>query len=261
MSVSEYTDMKSNNLLTVRRIFGILLSVSVLVSGACLIAGCLSIWFCEEGEYTRPLVIETLSTVALPLLITVVLTVIGFVLEFLLPDVKKKCAEPKNNAAILARLNESRDASNGDFEAVFKERNKRKKRATVLISLICVAAVAFLAYALVPSNYSADINASVIDAMKVFLPCLALPFGYAVYVAYSNEKSLLREIELVKAIEATDKKEKSAPAAENKKVLLAVRLSLLFVALAVCLFGYFSGGFNDVLTKAVNICTECIGLG
>ncbi|MBQ3229893.1 MAG: hypothetical protein IJB49_02620 [Clostridia bacterium] len=62
-------------------------------------------------------------------------------------------------------------------------------------------------------------------------------------------------------MEATDKKEKSAPAAENKKALLAVRLSLLFVALAVRLFGYFSGGFNDVLTKAVNICTECIGLG
>ena len=41
----------------------------------------------------------------------------------------------------------------------------------------------------------------------------------------------------------------------------AARAILLAVALALLLHGYFTGGTADVLTKAANICTECIGLG
>ena len=40
-----------------------------------------------------------------------------------------------------------------------------------------------------------------------------------------------------------------------------IRYALLIAAAALALFGFFSGGTADVLTKAVNICTECIGLG
>ena len=35
----------------------------------------------------------------------------------------------------------------------------------------------------------------------------------------------------------------------------------ILVALGMLLYGLFSGGAADVLTKAVNICSECIGLG
>ncbi|MBQ8324841.1 MAG: thioredoxin [Clostridia bacterium] len=41
--------------------------------------------------------------------------------------------------------------------------------------------------------------------------------------------------------------------------LLAGGLALIAVALIV--LGRTSGGAADVLTKAINICTECIGLG
>ena len=43
--------------------------------------------------------------------------------------------------------------------------------------------------------------------------------------------------------------------------LTAIRIAVLCAALFFLLLGYFSGGSTDVLTKAVNICTECIGLG
>lgn len=36
---------------------------------------------------------------------------------------------------------------------------------------------------------------------------------------------------------------------------------LLAVALIMCLYGFLSGQAQSVLTKAVNICMECIGLG
>lgn len=243
-----------------RRVFGAILSVFVLLSGICLIAGCLTIWFSKEGEYTRPLVIETIRTVAAPICVCIALTIVGFVLEWVFPAEKKLKTE-KNSAALLARLTETRDLSKGDSEAIIKERKKRKNRAVVSLVLLCVTASVFLCYALVPSNFEADINSSVIAAVRILIPCLAIPFGYAVYAAYSNEKSLLREIELIKKLPASDKKEKSDPADDNGNAVLAVRMLVLLVAASILIYGFVSGGTADVLTKAVNICTECIGLG
>ncbi len=41
----------------------------------------------------------------------------------------------------------------------------------------------------------------------------------------------------------------------------AVRLCLLAAAALLTVLGILNGGMQDVLTKAVWICTECIGLG
>ncbi len=43
--------------------------------------------------------------------------------------------------------------------------------------------------------------------------------------------------------------------------LSAVRGALLLIALILVILGIVNGGLRDVLIKAVNICTECIGLG
>jgi len=41
----------------------------------------------------------------------------------------------------------------------------------------------------------------------------------------------------------------------------ALRAALYAAAVALLAAGILNGGLNDVLVKAVNICTECIGLG
>jgi len=41
----------------------------------------------------------------------------------------------------------------------------------------------------------------------------------------------------------------------------ALRACLLAAAAALILLGILNGGLQDVLTKAIWICTECIGLG
>ena len=40
-----------------------------------------------------------------------------------------------------------------------------------------------------------------------------------------------------------------------------LRAALYAAALLLLILGIFNGGLNDVLVKAINICTECIGLG
>ena len=53
------------------------------------------------------------------------------------------------------------------------------------------------------------------------------------------------------------------PPAETKPArhLAAARLVLLGAAAVLVVLGAMNGGARDVLVKAVNICTECIGLG
>ena len=43
--------------------------------------------------------------------------------------------------------------------------------------------------------------------------------------------------------------------------LLAARLAVLAAAIVLIVLGVLNGGMADVLGKAINICTECIGLG
>lgn len=42
---------------------------------------------------------------------------------------------------------------------------------------------------------------------------------------------------------------------------ITLRAALTALAALLLILGAFNGGLNDVLVKAVNICTECIGLG
>ena len=44
-------------------------------------------------------------------------------------------------------------------------------------------------------------------------------------------------------------------------VIPMIRMVLLAAAVLFIVLGVMNGGLYDVLVKAINICTECIGLG
>lgn len=54
--------------------------------------------------------------------------------------------------------------------------------------------------------------------------------------------------------------QKKEPVITHKSALI-IKILIIFVAIVLLISGAIYGGFKDVLTKAVNICTECIGLG
>ena len=91
------------------------------------------------------------------------------------------------------------------------------------------------------------------------LPCLAVPFGYGIYASSSNRKSLDRQWELVKRLPSVKACEDTQN--RNEKNRFALLLGLTLVALLLIVVGRLMDGAADVLTKAINICTECVGLG
>ena len=142
--------MLNFNATKLRRTYKILLSASIIISGICLIVGCVSIYYAGNG-YSREIVAETFSKIDIPIYISLLLIIGDIIWELISPTVSKK-----------------------------KTANKKKSE---------------------PEQNT---------------PC--------------------------------------------KKVKI-IQLSILGFAIVIALIGALLGGYSDVLTKAVNICTECIGVG
>lgn len=255
--------MKKEHSALFRRIYSILLSVSLAVAGICLIVGCVAIYSSGERAFTREIVGETFAKIAIPVYVCLAMTVIGFVIELFIPAAEnEKKFIPY--AFLLKRMAGKKSLDGCDSETlalISRERKSRRLHVGILIALLCISGVVFSVYALNPANYhQSEINSSMINAMKWLFPCLAIPFGYAVFVAYRNEKSIKRELALLKPLPNAENA-CAATASSNRKILVAVKTVLLAAGIAAIIYGIYAGGVGDVLTKAINICTECIGLG
>ena len=249
---------------TVHTVYGIVLSVSAVIAGICLMVACYGIYTSGDKPFTHQSVAAAFSQIAVPVYICLALVIGGFILDIFLPSEKEKRKVQKQYPLILANLHKKADLDlcEGKLRtAILAEQKKRKTQLFISLGILAACSVVFLVYALIPSHFhQSEINTSMVNAMWWLLPCLAIPFGYAVFAAYYSNKSIQKEIELVKlaprAVGA-----KPAPAPGKKSVLPCLRWGLLAVGIAILVYGYFAGGTADVMTKAINICTECVGLG
>ena len=108
------------------------------------------------------------------------------------------------------------------------------------VSAGAIVGVAIISYALAPLLVQSTLKASqTVIYVLVFLFAAVIAACFAVY-------------QTVKC---------RIPDRVNSIILLSARIALGVIAITFILVGIFNGGANDVLIKAINICTECIGLG
>lgn len=134
---------------------------------------------------------------------------------------------------------------------------------TAVYAVLCVACLVLpLLYLCNAANFpGADITREVRAAALYVLPFLpVLLIGGITYIGVMH-LLMKRESDAVKAAVAAAQpvhKDSSHTPARIRKV---ARITLLAVGLALFVLGIFNGSMSDVLAKAINICTECIGLG
>jgi len=249
---------------SIRLIYDILLSISIVAAGACLIAGCLVIYFGGgEQPYSREIVLQTLGNIAVPLIVCALLTVGGFVWDFLDAAPKQKLKVTADTPSLLARMYTKKDLASADEAtrlALRKEQHRRRLHAVIRTVSVVIGSAVFAVYSFQPTNFSdTDINGSVIRAVTVACVCFLIPCIYAIVTAFINAKSYNRELALLKTVAAAPPAEESLPT--RSREIAVLRTVLLTAALLFVIYGILAGGTADVLTKAINICTECIGLG
>jgi len=246
--------MKEKHLNILWLCFKIILSLSIICAGLCLIYGVLCIYFIE-GEYSRQIVADTFKSIAVPVYIGAGLSAISL----FLPLVNEKSKTKISPKFKLELLNQRKDLSalTENNKIFLKKQQKNRKLIQILEALvIAVSIVAFLIYGLNGNNYTKDINASVINAMYVLLPCLLAVFITTAICESFKDKSYKAETDILIKLPSL----KTEPSKADKK-LLVIRCIILLAAILMLVLGLATGGVYDVLTKAVNICTECIGLG
>lgn len=252
-------------------IYGIVLSAVTILAGICFIAACCNIYYSGVASgasqiYTREIVAESFSKIAIPVYACLTLVIGGMVLNLALPMEKPRLKPEKNLQLILRKLQEKTDLAGCDnalHTAIEKQKHLRKVCAFGSGFSLSLAFVLFLAYVCNPNHWGTNSTPSMAAAMIVMFMWLIIPFITTVLAAYIFRKSMEKEIELMRqaAAQAPKEVEKTAPKARSSRSANIARIAILAVGAALVILGACNEGTADILTKAVNICTECVGLG
>ncbi len=262
--------MTNEKLRKLHLIYGIALSVIIIITGICFIVSCIDIY--RSGA--RPFTYESISAHFISIIVPVVLCIVGIiggmVLSFF-PLEKPKIKGIIDTGITLKKMSAKIDLSKCDAEAqskITKERKIRLYSNVFCIDAIVVSLAISLIYTLNKNNFPAnDINGEMVSAMLFVIPCAIVSLAAIYATMLICTSSYARELEVVKASFKNAKKEINGqqatkePNSQNEKILLGARLTIFVLAVAFIVIGIFNGGMADVLQKAINICTECIGLG
>ena len=249
----------------IHMLYSIVLSTMLAISGICLCIACVGIYLSGKHPFSPEAVAGAFRTIAVPVYLCLALVIGGFLLERFCPGEKKKTIA-KQEAMLLMALQAKLDEAACTPEilaAITARRQQRSRIKSIGLALLILCSAVFLSYGLNPANFhQSEINTSMLRAMVLFFPCLVIPFAYGIFAAYAEKKSIRQEIELIRqALSEGARAQTPAVAPRQRSGLLYVRLAILCVGIAILVYGFFAGGTADVMTKAINICTECVGLG
>lgn len=267
----------------VRRIYSALICVALAVMAVLLMVQCVAIYRLGDAPFTRETVIAYFAPIAVPVYLCIALVVAGFALSPLLPEAPD--SKPDRDAITLRRLQSKIDLAHCPADVARKAGRLRAGRTLhhyITLILLGVGSAVFLWYALDVSRFSTeDINNSMIQATTLLLPCMVVPAAYGIFTAYYCRRSIRQETALLLSVQydrlATEmeeqsghpdggsaedtRKKKAKKSSDNEVWIQLVRGVALVTGIALVVVGLLDNGAAAVLTKAINICTECIGLG
>ena len=244
------------------RIYDIVLTVFTIAAGLCLCCACQ--WVYRSGgpqPYTPERIAQAFAAIRIPLALWLMLAMGRGILQILFPADPVICTDvPPEMALEQQRSRVDLSLCPPELQKQVRSlREQRKKDALHGAARLLIFGGLFLLYALNPGNYDdTQIHRSVIPALVLLVLAMIFPFFFILDARKRAESTMRIEAQLLKNAPAAAKITSSRKPHGGHG---AVRAVILVAALALLLHGYFTGGTADVLTKAANICTECIGLG
>ena len=261
----------------------------LFVVGALAIAMCVEIYNLGPSPFTRESVGQHFAKISVFVYILVALILGGAVISVALPLPKGKMKGIVNENAMLYKLYSKLGNENEVSDKIEKQRTLRFAMSVVCLVLVIGAAVLSVVQSILGYDAGdADINGQVIKAFFVFLRYFSIAFAYAIVTAYVCKTSVTKELGIIKSQLAKGKTENDSvnasvqqegtftkltnelyeaerksyqPSKIRDLVSVIVTSALIIVAVVFIILGVSNGGMADVVTKAINICTECIGMG
>jgi len=263
--------------------FQIFLSVFTGALGFAYILSAANIYYSgpvESGSgmiyYSREIVWSYLRWLLIPTAIWIVAIVAAFVLSVVSPA--KRNTRKQSAFETVDRLQKRIPAHAEGELASCLQRVKRREAVRhgvrIVIGVYClIAAVMCAVYVFNATNFPAEnLSGEVLRMLAHVLPWISVAFvltcGVMIYDFVSAKRVLP---DMKKLVAAKGEPAKPCPFLQTTKRaervvfsawgLLAIRAVVAVVGITFIAVGIANGGAEDVLAKAVNICTECIGLG
>ena len=263
--------MNENKIKRLHLIYACVLSGLLLVTSVLFIVSCIGIYHSGDRPFTRESIGIAFRRIAPVVYVTLAAIVGAIVIKLALPYNKKS----KGNIPLsmtLHRLSKRCPLDMcGELERAKIERERAIRRILTYggAAIIALSLIFSLIYVLTPGRFPyEDVNEEVATAVVVVFAFFLQSLIYALACSFYINASYAREIEYIKEATARLASEgiKVAPIEETecptkKKITLIARCVIPVVAIVFIILGISNGGMNDVLQKAVRICTECIGMG
>lgn len=253
------------------------MSVFTVVLGVLFLWQVLGVYFSGRAEgLTNPytyekVMVNAAGVLAAPFWIWICLIFVGLILWeiFYVPEKTKGLTDARY---VLQRIEKRIPAEVGEelkesLEAV----NREKKTVKILHICLCVLTALFVVYVIVymciPSNFpNVSKTSDMLRLCAFILPAaavvLAAGCAFVAYYGYSAKRQLPYVKQLTKGIkEPQCKPGKIAAFVQNKNFILGIRIAVACLGVAFVIAGCLNGSVQEVLNKAIRICTECIGLG
>ena len=252
--------MKNKKILD--KIFLIIVSILTLIMGVVFIVQVLRIYYGNDKTFTREICGEFLLQM-LPIIILWIVSIIGSFVYFNIKTNPKKEFAKLTNAYKLKNLEEICPYVEEEYELINKEKKNRKNVMIINIVIVSICSIMSLGYLLNVKHFdsSGDLMGQAVKMGIHLLPWVIIAFGSMIFATVYEEISSKKSIEYLKNIIKNNGKKEAVKQIENNKVINIARGIILSVSIVLIVVGIFDGGVEDVLQKAINICTECIGLG
>ena len=255
--------MTENSKIWVRRIYFALVTFALVVMAVCLMVQCVAIYRLGDSPFTRERIAEYFAPIAVPVYACIAIVAVGFALSPLLPTAPD--SQPDRDVVTLRRLQQKTDLAACPKELADTVRRYRRVRTTHhngTLATLAAGTAFFFWYAMDVEHFALqDATGSMVKAMMVLLPCVGVPFLYALFTAYYCRNSVKKEIALLRTAPKEAVLAIAKAPANSEAWMPYVQGAVLAIAIGLTVYGLLYNGAVDVLWKAVNICQECIGLG
>lgn len=261
--------MSNKTVKCARIVIACLLSEAVVAAGIMLAISCFSIYISGDRPFTTESIADAFSSISVAIYLCIGAVILGGIAWLFLPDEEKKLRAIPDKRASIVKTEGKFDIEKCNIATIESIERAKKYELWLRVSAtaLCVAlSIPMLIFALSSTSYTEDYNQSVTALSLYLLPWLA--FMLIVGIAYSYLEPLVLDIRLKAAKKALAEAKAAGNVKEYvkkdcgcKKKAWLVRGIVLVITLALLVMGIAGDGMADVLSKAVNICTECIGLG
>ena len=253
--------MKQDTIKKIHRWYGRILAAILVALGILFILSCLDIYTSGPRPYSADAIALRFKRIAIPVIIGVIGATGGIALNLLLPLESKRQKGLSYPEDVMLRLRQK-----ANIPSVQKEMKLRlvyRLSATICFVVLMIYP---LIYFLTPEHFSiSELNADIVHAIVVVLIPTAVGLALCWMCKVLINKSFQREASIYKSAIAEgsrkDISKDTVPEPRGRMMLPAIRLVVAVAAVVFVILGIFNGGAEDVLKKAIAICTECIGLG